>query len=390
MKLPTLLPLLLAASCAAQVGPFFPLHASGAAPIAFTKSRPSQFTHPGLLHTSADLSRIRTKLATHSEPWSTEFAALQADTYSSPSWVPSPAAVVVRGVQTNNSALIADSRAAYQNALLYALSNATAHADAAARILDAWGTTLTTLGGLDAALMAGLEGFLLANAAELLRHSPYAWRESGAAYTGTKGFSGVLYRVFAPPVVAVGQANYGLAMIRAQLAFAVYLDDVVMYNAALNSLQNDYCAGFAATIHPTTGQLSESGRDQGHVQGGLAWMADAAKVVAAQGGDMWRWNDALLLKGVEYAAKYNLGADVPYDADWYRCEAVLVDGPWSEVSERGRGKLAPVWTLPVQVYRALGRSVEWASRVVANGSYVERGTTSSDFTGWGKLVYTLE
>lgn len=47
--------------------------------------------------------------------------------------------------------------------------------------------------------------------------------------------------------------------------------------------------------------------------------------------------DNLVLKGGEYAAKYNLGYDVPYDRSFYRCEAILVKGPWAQPSEIKRG-----------------------------------------------------
>lgn len=47
--------------------------------------------------------------------------------------------------------------------------------------------------------------------------------------------------------------------------------------------------------------------------------------------------DTLLLKGGEYAARYDLGYDVPYDRKFYRCEAILVKGPWDRPSEIKRG-----------------------------------------------------
>ena len=44
---------------------------------------------------------------------------------------------------------------------------------------------------------------------------------------------------------------------------AAYLDDVSMYNNALEMRQNDLCAGLEANFDVATGQGSESGRDQG-------------------------------------------------------------------------------------------------------------------------------
>jgi hypothetical protein len=59
---------------------------------------------------------------------------------------------------------------------------------------------------------------------------------------GGKGFSVQLYWLFARQSVIVGQANYGMASITALLSFAVYLDDLSMYNYyALDMYQNDLC-----------------------------------------------------------------------------------------------------------------------------------------------------
>lgn len=43
------------------------------------------------------------------------------------------------------------------------------------------------------------------------------------------------------------------------------------------------------------------------------------------------------MKAGEYAARYNLGYEVPYDPKFYRCEAILVNGPWSAPSALSRG-----------------------------------------------------
>lgn len=67
--------------------------------------------------------------------------------------------------------------------------------------------------------------------------------------------------------------------------------------------------------------------------------------------------DTVLLKGGEYAAKYNLGYDVRYDRSFYRCEAILVKGPWAQPSEikRGIAGSPKVWDVsnPVTIARRL-------------------------------------
>jgi hypothetical protein len=58
----------------------------------------------------------------------------------------------------------------------------------------------------------------------------------------------------------------------------------------------------------------------------------------------------LILKGVEYAEKYNLGHDVPCGPKFSPCEAILINSPWSEIADvppgigAASGKLTePIW-----------------------------------------------
>lgn len=46
-----------------------------------------------------------------------------------------------------------------------------------------------------------------------------------------------------------------------------------------------------------------------------------------------------LLLGYEYTAKYNLGYNVTYDPNFYRCGANLVRGKWSEYSNATKQQL---------------------------------------------------
>lgn len=62
----------------------------------------------------------------------------------------------------------------------------------------------------------------------------------------------------------------------------------------------------------------------------------ASKVVKNQGYDLFLLFDNLLLKRSEYAVKYNLNGTVPYDLSFYRCEAILVNGPWANISADNR------------------------------------------------------
>ena len=105
------------------------------------------------------------------------------------------------------------------------------------------------------------------------------------------------------------------------LSLGIWTDDRAIYDQAVNYYKNGEGNGTVMHyIQNDEGQVQESGRDQGHTQGGIAALAEAAQIgwnqraAAPNGGDMYSYpdNSNRLLKGIEYTAKYNLGYDVPY------------------------------------------------------------------------------
>jgi hypothetical protein len=203
-------------------------------------------------------------------------------------------------------------------------------------ILDAWGSNLTNIIGTDCSLLIGLEGDLVVSAAEIMRWEGN-WTEATSAWRRGSGFSIQLYWLFSRQSIPIGQANYGMVSIEALLSFAVYLEDVQLYNYAMDAFIQDNCAGLFATYDSRTGQSIEAGRDQSHTMSGLGWAAYGARVGQSQGVDLYGLGNNLLLKGAEYAAQYNLNETVEYEPNWRRCESVLVDGPWSTISASNRG-----------------------------------------------------
>jgi hypothetical protein len=274
------------------------------------------------------------------------------------------------------------------------------HWNRSTTILDGWGSTLTNIIGTDRSLMIGLDGDLFVNAAEIMRWEG-GWVEQGAGWPGGSGFSIQLYWLFAKQSIVIGQANYGIASIKGLLSFAIYLEDVAMYNYALWMYKNDPCAGIKSTIHSRTGQNSESGRDQAHAMVGLGWLGLAARTVQNQGYDLYRYEDDLLLKGTEYTAKYNLNETVAYDEKFRRCEAVLVNGPWKNISidKRGIGEFSPtgarsqaVWDLLHYSAVAYGLKDPWTAKAKIANSAVkgEEGLTGNDMPGWGDLLFAVK
>lgn len=214
-------------------------------------------------HTHKDLERIRTNVDAGKEPWKSAFDKFKADQYSSANYtMRGPYPVLSRGAVSNYSTFSLDVRAAWQNALMWYITRNQAHATLSTKILDAWGSNLTNIIGTDRSLFLGLDGDLMVNAAEIMRHE-YGWTENSIKWQGGSGFANQLYFLFSRQSAVIGQANYGVASIKGLLNFAVYLDDVQLYNYAINELINNPCAGLFGSYHPKTGQSDESGRDQG-------------------------------------------------------------------------------------------------------------------------------
>ncbi|PYI30590.1 chondroitin AC/alginate lyase [Aspergillus indologenus CBS 114.80] len=362
------------------------------------KKTPSQFVHPGLWHSHQDLETMRTGVLNGEEPWKSGYEAFANSSFSQATYeIQGPHAVISRGSVSNYSSFANDARAAYQNAIMWYITKDEAHWTRSTTILDAWGTNLTDIIGTDRSLLIGIEGTLLVNAAEIMRWEG-GWKEAGAAWQGGKGFSVQLYWLFLRQSIVIGQANYGIASIKALLDFAAYLEDVSAYNYAIWAWKNDPCAGIEATIDSRTGQSSESGRDQSHAMNSLGWLALAARTSKNQGHDLFGYADNLLLHGAEYVAKYNLNESVPYDPSFRRCESVLVDGPWEEISEYNRGvvrqsggtvkKSPAVWDLLYYTSEAKGLPNPWTTQ--AKDAYDKAGgevVTGGEMPGFGDLLW---
>jgi hypothetical protein len=197
------------------------------------------------------------------EPWTSAYDQFNVDFYSQANYtMQGPEAYLSRGLISNYTAFTDDVRAAWQNAIMWYITKDEAHWQLTSDILNAWGTNLADIVGIDRSLLAGLEGDLFVNAAEIMRWEGN-WTEAGAVWSGGSGFSNQLYWLFSRQSIVIGQANYGMISIKALLSFAVYLDDVDLYNYAINAFINDRCASVFSLYEPTTGQGSESGRDQG-------------------------------------------------------------------------------------------------------------------------------
>lgn len=113
-----------------------------------------EFIHPGLLHTTADLNRMKSMVAAEKQPWYTAFQSFSADFHSLLNYtMQGPDAIVTRdthpGKTTPGTGHIAhDSVAALQLALMYSITGNESYAALSTRILEAWTDTLIIINGM--------------------------------------------------------------------------------------------------------------------------------------------------------------------------------------------------------------------------------------------------
>ncbi|MEU9783185.1 alginate lyase family protein [Streptomyces phaeochromogenes] len=364
------------------------------------------FAHPGMLHTQADFDRMAAKVKAGTGLWKQGYAKLAANPRSASTWKPNPLATVIRGADGDNVATLAfDIHAAYQNALRWKVTGDTAHADTARDILNTWSAKLTTLdGSADRFIAAGIHGYQFANAAEIMR-----------GYDGfdlarfKKMMLDVFYKMsssFLARHNGAYDSNYwsswDLLSVACVLAVGILCDDRAKVDEAVTYFKSGKGLGSVKNaipfIHPGgLGQLVEVGRDQGHALLSVGLLGTICEMAWNQGIDLYGYDDNRVLKGVEYAAKWNLGHDVPFTSwTWHKGAPGSWEGweTFTKASESGRGGVRPIWESLYNHYvnrRGLDAPYvsEMAAKVRPEGGGGDYGTGGGlDHLGFGTLAFT--
>ncbi|PRP77820.1 hypothetical protein PROFUN_07762 [Planoprotostelium fungivorum] len=170
-------------------------------------STSATFVHPGLLHTSSDLARVRRHVLANKAPWNGSWVLLSQHMRNS-NYVP-------RNTSFINCGTVA-----------------------AGRILDTWSSSLQLINGTsDKYLESGIYGYAFAQSAELLR--------SYNGWTGLQQFQKMLLEVFYPMNKAFldhhnGQdvyrywANWDLCNTASMMTIGVLTDNQTMFDYAYN------------------------------------------------------------------------------------------------------------------------------------------------------------
>jgi regulation of enolase protein 1 (concanavalin A-like superfamily) len=369
-----------------------PAHAGQAAPATASPNlatADAAFAHPGLLHTAGDLERIRTAVAAGEAPIYQGFTAMAAHARSSFDYRVRNTGQVTswgRGPTDHTAEAAEDAGAAYQNALMWAITGDERHADKARDILNAWSASLQAITGADGQLGAGLQGFKLVNAAEILRHGEYdGWAAADIARC-ERSFKDVWYPSISGYAL-FANGNWDTAALQLVIAIAVFCDDRVMFEDAVR-----YAAGGAGNGSVTgivvdeTGQGQESGRSQAYAQLAIGLLTDVAEVAWNQGVDLYGYQGNRILAGYEYVSRYNLGEDVPFTPDLDRTGKYLK----TAVATGNRGQWRPIHELAYGHYASrMGLDLPYTERVVFRGTDGARFTErhNDDHPSWGTLTF---
>ncbi|KOG32684.1 Ig family protein [Streptomyces resistomycificus] len=365
------------------------LLAPGTARAAAQATGSRVFTHPGLLHGAADLARMKAAVAAKESPVHDGYLAFAAHARSQATYAVQNTGQITswgRGPTNFQNQAVADSAAAYQNALMWAVTGNRANADKARDILNAWSASLTTVTGADGPLGAGLQAFKFVNAAELLRHTGYdGWAGADIARC-EDSFLDVWYPAVSGYML-YANGNWDLTALQTILAIGVFCEQPTLFEDALRFAAAG--AGNGSIAHRVVtgaGQGQEAGRDQGHEQLAVGLTGDLAQVAWNQGVDLWGYDENRVLANFEYAARYNLGGDVPFTPDLDRTGKYIK----TTVSDKARGALPPVYEMAYAHYTGVrGLDAPYTRAAVFRGTggarLIEGG--NDDLPGWGTFAY---
>jgi hypothetical protein len=312
------------------------------------------FIHPGVLHTQKDFDRMAEIVQQKISPAYDSYLLMKDNPRASADYkMNGPFKVISRDGEYayTKTKMETDFSAAYLNAIMWMVTKDPAHAKKSLTILEAYANTLTTIPPTnDAPLLAGLEGLKIVYAAEVLRYTYKGMTATQLAKITkmiTSIFLPVLDKFYAAPAYTNG--NWGGIATKTYMAAAIFLANHEMYKKAVDFYYNaDDNGTIKNYISGTTGQIQESGRDQGHSQLGIGALATVCEIAWKQGDDLYSALDNRLLKGFEYVARYNLGDDnIPFTT-WKDITGKYSD--WTVISTKSRGRFIPIYQMVYQHY----------------------------------------
>ncbi len=280
--------------------------------------RSQTFVHPGIPHSSSDLSILKAHVQAGDYPWKQAYDILAADGKSQLTYMPNPFASVSRNPNVNLWPWRNDMVAAFFQAMMWYFTGNELHAKKSRDILMAWATTQTEFGGIESNLDLGDYAYAYGGAASILRGTWSGWTAENTAAVKNL-FNNVYWPRTGCAGYALGPANKGTLSIAGGAAIAAFSDDPAKMAHIVHLMRYIGSTGIKNTL--PSGEHGESGRDQGHSHGMWSGMAFTAEVFWKQGIDLYSELDNRLLALGEYFAKTNEGEAVGFipfgTTDWH-------------------------------------------------------------------------
>ena len=348
----------------------------------------SRFVHPGLLHSQDDINRIKKAVVEKEGPIYEGFKILLESPFSKMEYrMQGPVEEWGRAPNINTGQAQNDARAAYQNALMWAITGKQPHANKSIEILNAWSGKLKKVSGIDGVLASGLQGFQFVNAAELVRHTNSGWTEVEA-----KRCEASFKNAWLPTIehyAYFANGNWETAALQTKMAIAVFCDDSELFEETIRYSVNGCGNGSIPNmIVYSSGQCQETTRAQHYAQLGIGLLTCAAEVAWQQGVDLYGWNNNRILKGYEYIARFGLGEEVPYRHHLDRTGKYGFGGRnnhYTEISKISRGDFWPIYERNYQHYaKRRGILAPYSKQVV---EMKRPEGHSSDHVGLGTLSH---
>lgn len=403
------------------------------------------FVHPGGIVSQQDIDRAKQLLASGNERIKKAWDILCANEYSRADIATWPVETIIRGGSSGQNYMnVARGAAmAYQNALRWKIGGTRDNADGAVRILMAWARGNRWVSGdTNVSLAAGIYGYELANAAELMRDYDGWSRED------FEEFRQYMIRTWYNPAIDflrrrhdtwlnarnnVGQrpghywSNWGLCNALCVMSIGILCDDVHMYNQGVSFYKydhvgtykdrskqsvilNDGCNEFIGNLVPVVlpdergplgylGQMQESGRDQGHALMALGLALDICQIGLTQGDDLYAYMDDRIAAGLEHVAALNFGGVAGSSLPWITynyadCRGTMGAG-WAQTApnEGGMGEYRPYWDRAIGYYEGLrGVKLQYAEKASAavcpdgGGGNYSQNSGGFDHVGFSTLT----
>jgi len=273
----------------------------------------SAFQHPGLLNSAAELDEIRAKVQAGTNPWAQAYQTVPSSASAHPG-------SVLSGGGASSGNFFQDGYGAYALALRWVVTQDPSDAQASAKILQAWATTLKVVTNTPQNYLTvswSLAPYLYA--AEILRSSP----ASAPAFPSF--VKHLLPYVQQADVHGGGTSdknNWAAFGARTRMAIGVYLDDAGVFQQGvqaatamigfyIGTFGHPVGAGFTyetCRIPSSPGGMGTLlGGDLQHTQYGLGALVEAAEIGKHQGVDLYGASGASLSTALTYHAAFVAG-----------------------------------------------------------------------------------